>query len=710
MAEGPIITGTLRIKDDTGKTLKSIQGNLTSVTKKIALAAAGLGVAMMAGIGAGIKIAADFEQQMIEVGKVIEGFDVHRGMLEDLAKTMSSKWAVGTAEVTRAMAFLGSMGKDAITVQQELNDVITMGIALNMDMEQAARLVASAQAIFSKETLSAAQVADRLNAITNKTAATTNFLSGALLMAGPAAAATGVNMNELLGVMTPLAAAGFQGSMAGRALNTIFPMLSRSAGDLQSGLSSLKSQGFDVNMAAMEGFADASPYDQIVALSKATKNLTQDQKREISEFIGGTQFFKQMFILLEDGAGILEGTSYAIDSMGSSQDEANKTTQSLNFRLAQMKQQILFMGMDIGERLLPQMEGFVDVLDSWSPSIKSAIDDVGEFASGIFDAAGAFAEGDWEKAGKLLSEAFTGIGDKIVEAIASVDWAPVFEGLVTVAGGLWDRVKEKIGDWGVKFKDALPKTPEEWDAAWAPLFTFAGTLWDKFRKEMGDVGTVFGAWLPATSEEWWNIWEGFKSFADTFWENFLGFAGDIASAFTTWVNEINWDSVFEGFGYWLADIGIWASGLIGSLDVALAQMLENTDWVTFLSNISSAIANAPLNIGKGIGKRIREWLFGTDLTSGIPTGIQPDGIEWGGAQASGGSGIVTRPTMFLAGEAGPEAYNFSPLGMGSQGGAAQSIHIGAIHIHAGDIGSEYGRGLVARDIVEQIGKEWMQKR
>lgn len=32
-----------------------------------------------------------------------------------------------------------------------------------------------------------------------------------------------------------------------------------------------------------------------------------------------------------------------------------------------------------------------------------------------------------------------------------------------------------------------------------------------------------------------------------------------------------------------------------------------------------------------------------------------------GAMAEGGSGIVTKPTLFLAGEAGPEAYNFSPL-------------------------------------------------
>jgi hypothetical protein len=36
--------------------------------------------------------------------------------------------------------------------------------------------------------------------------------------------------------------------------------------------------------------------------------------------------------------------------------------------------------------------------------------------------------------------------------------------------------------------------------------------------------------------------------------------------------------------------------------------------------------------------------------------------------ASGGSGIVTKPTAFLAGEAGPEAFSFAPLGAGGTGG------------------------------------------
>jgi hypothetical protein len=48
------------------------------------------------------------------------------------------------------------------------------------------------------------------------------------------------------------------------------------------------------------------------------------------------------------------------------------------------------------------------------------------------------------------------------------------------------------------------------------------------------------------------------------------------------------------------------------------------------------------------------------------------GIPFGGAQARGGDYMVNKPTMFLAGEAGPERATFTPLGKG--GAAAESRH------------------------------------
>ncbi len=41
--------------------------------------------------------------------------------------------------------------------------------------------------------------------------------------------------------------------------------------------------------------------------------------------------------------------------------------------------------------------------------------------------------------------------------------------------------------------------------------------------------------------------------------------------------------------------------------------------------------------------------------------------------ATGGSGIVNEPTLFIAGEAGPEAFSFAPLRAGATGGVGTTI-------------------------------------
>jgi hypothetical protein len=47
--------------------------------------------------------------------------------------------------------------------------------------------------------------------------------------------------------------------------------------------------------------------------------------------------------------------------------------------------------------------------------------------------------------------------------------------------------------------------------------------------------------------------------------------------------------------------------------------------------------------------------------------------EFGGYMANGGDYLVTRPTVFVAGEAGPERATFTPAGRGGFGGGAMHI-------------------------------------
>jgi hypothetical protein len=68
----------------------------------------------------------------------------------------------------------------------------------------------------------------------------------------------------------------------------------------------------------------------------------------------------------------------------------------------------------------------------------------------------------------------------------------------------------------------------------------------------------------------------------------------------------------------------------------------------------------------------------SSVVSGIVTalGMAQVGIIAATPMAKGGSGIVSEPTLFLAGEAGPESFDFTPLGSGKRkGGAGVTVFI-----------------------------------
>jgi hypothetical protein len=72
----------------------------------------------------------------------------------------------------------------------------------------------------------------------------------------------------------------------------------------------------------------------------------------------------------------------------------------------------------------------------------------------------------------------------------------------------------------------------------------------------------------------------------------------------------------------------------------------------------------------------------TDIFSSITGPSYPKANSWseGKPQAAGGDYIVSGPTTFLAGEAGPERATFTPLGTGGgSAGTGTEIHV---HYHA----------------------------
>lgn len=122
-----------------------------------------------------------------------------------------------------------------------------------------------------------------------------------------------------------------------------------------------------------------------------------------------------------------------------------------------------------------------------------------------------------------------------------------------------------------------------------------------------------------------------------------------------------------------------------SFGTATARMLvEGKD---FTEEMSKAFTNMAEHIIEKIIQMIAEWAIFTALSGfGGPVGmIGAAGLKSSGfAMAEGGTVRVDQPTLFMAGEAGPEMASFTPLSRmggstGGGGGGGGDIHIGSIN-------------------------------
>ena len=133
-------------------------------------------------------------------------------------------------------------------------------------------------------------------------------------------------------------------------------------------------------------------------------------------------------------------------------------------------------------------------------------------------------------------------------------------------------------------------------------------------------------------------------------------------------------------------IGLNAAVALVNAALILKAVLEMraaiAGWKHAIANIASAGWFAPLLLG---------------IVSAAVVGAIALMGSSSRAMAYGGQGLVTSPTMFLAGERGPEYYSFTPMNKSGGGGG---VTVGQVNITI----SSNDPGVVAASVVDEIRK------
>jgi len=214
---------------------------------------------------------------------------------------------------------------------------------------------------------------------------------------------------------------------------------------------------------------------------------------------------------------------------------------------------------------------------------------------------------------------------------------------------------------------------------------------ERFAATMVDIKTVIGeALIPVVSD----LMENFVSLVTTVldviemikegdWEGIVSLITDIFDGLgqKIWeiIENIDWEWVFSSLGRFAVRLPLMIAQGLFKLGYEMARVIDETDWPAVFTSLISAFGS----FVRGMFEELFDWLpkpvkkfigLGKGSpkvkTPSVPTYDEPGWEERG---QHGFRGMVSTPTKFITGEAGPEMVSISPIGGAGGGGGGYSI-------------------------------------
>lgn len=180
------------------------------------------------GIGAGVRVLADYDQTLADLSSTIRptGKDTaeFRYQMEALKNTMEELGATSrftTAEAGKGMIYMAQAGLKAGEVVSASKNVIDLAVASNTSLERSSDIVVQAMRTFDIAASEAWRVTDTLAAGAKNSVTSIEQLANALHYVGPVAHTLGIQINTTVAALGTLSDSGLQASMAGTGLRRV---------------------------------------------------------------------------------------------------------------------------------------------------------------------------------------------------------------------------------------------------------------------------------------------------------------------------------------------------------------------------------------------------------------------------------------------------------------------------------------------------------
>jgi TP901 family phage tail tape measure protein len=612
---------------DSGSSLG--KGTIAAGTMLGNLATAGIAAAGL-GLGAIIDTQGDFESTM-NVFQATTGAttETMKG-LSKFAMKMGADTVFSANEAASAMLELGRAGVSTADISGgALAAALSIAATEGMDLADASAVAAKTMNAFGLSGKDAGEIADALAGASNASSASVQTLADGLKYVGSTAHSFKMSLNDTTGALAALNSAGLDGTTAGTSLNRMIMGLvpsTKKAGDAFDRLKLDDNSFFDANGKLKDMTAITAQ------LVKTFGGLDDATRTAEMKRVFGVEGMRAAQILYESGTRKVHEYVEATKKQGSAQELANARMKGTKGAIEQMKGSLETLGLQVGTLLAPAI--------TWlAQAATTAANWLGDHLGPAMEAISPFVQqlGQWIQTNLVPA----------IQDMARGFMENAWPALQQVAGLVAENLKPAFEAFVNYYKNDL----------WPAL----QRSWPMFQRVAIVIGAVVGAIAVLVS---WVVGKMFPVFARLIavvvgvasrvaeaagkmldhWADFLAFFNDLPNKLRSFLGGVATTLTSPFRIAFNAIAHLWNS-TVGKLSFTAP------DWIPGFGGKGWSVPNIP------------------ELAAG---------------------GIVTRPTLALIGEAGPEAV--VPLRRGAA--------MGGTHYHLHLDGPVVGNGrTVGRDLL-----------
>ena len=337
-----------------GNKIERLGGIAKSVGAVAATGFVALGAGAVAGMGAAVSSAANFEAILSDVGAVSGATKTDLAGLSALALQMGADTAFSAGEAAQAMRELAAGGIEVKDMASVLPGTLALAAAGGLGLADAATIATDTMAIFGRQGVTMDQVANAFAGAANISSISVQDMAASMQYVGPVAAAMGLSIEETSAAIALLGANGIKGSAAGTGLRTVLTSLAAPTDKAAALMKDLGLEFFDSSgkIKDMAGIADQ--------LKDHLAGLTDQQRLATLETLFGKEGMGAAIAMMGEGGNSLQAYIEKLAGATSAQETGRIKLDNFKGSLDAMKGSIETAGIVLGTALLPVLRSLVD--------------------------------------------------------------------------------------------------------------------------------------------------------------------------------------------------------------------------------------------------------------------------------------------------------------------------------------------------------------